>query len=206
MLLDAGADANARDDEGVAPLATAAQTGHLDVVATLLAAGADADTKDIDGGFPLMLAAAMGHTDIVKLLLTHGCNVDAVNDLGNTALVCATDFGRHECIRLLIRQGGASTAIRSGEDGRTALEIASKVGRDVQTIRELRRVCGGCGKTLDQNDGKFNKCAACQAAYYCSRTCQQADWPKHKDECARMRAAAAETAVVAVAKAAVPHC
>lgn len=36
LLMDGGADVNIKDDRGVAPLATAAGCGHLDVVQVLL--------------------------------------------------------------------------------------------------------------------------------------------------------------------------
>uniref|UniRef100_A0A915A697 MYND-type domain-containing protein n=1 Tax=Parascaris univalens TaxID=6257 RepID=A0A915A697_PARUN len=30
---------------------------------------------------------------------------------------------------------------------------------------------------------KLEKCAACKSIFYCSRSCQKADWPMHKVEC-----------------------
>jgi hypothetical protein len=135
--------------------------------------------------------------------LTHGCNVDATNRLGNTALLCAADQNHSECIRLLMRQGCADTTITSAQvDGRTPLKfVIDKGDADAKTIRELRRVCGACSTTPDKNKGKFNKCGACQAMYFCSVECQRVDWPKHKGECEQMKVAAeaATKAVAAVA-------
>jgi hypothetical protein len=83
----------------------------------------------------------------------------------------------------------------------TPLEYAIDKGdTDAKTIRQLRRVCGTCGVTPDK--GKFNKCGACQAMYYCSVECQTVDWPKHKGECEQMKATAAEMATKAAAAAA----
>ncbi|KLO11666.1 hypothetical protein SCHPADRAFT_974350 [Schizopora paradoxa] len=36
----------------------------------------------------------------------------------------------------------------------------------------------------DKGDHVLQKCARCQWTYYCSITCQKADWPRHKSECA----------------------
>jgi hypothetical protein len=91
-------------------------------------------------------------------------------------------------------------------NGKTPLEYAIDKGdADAEMIRELRRVCGTCSLTPDKNKGKFNKCAACQAMYYCSVECQRVDWPKHKGECEQMKAtaeAATKAAAAAAAKAA----
>jgi hypothetical protein len=99
-----------------------------------------------------------------------------------------------------MREGGADNSITSAQvSGRTPLEYAIDKGdADAETIRELRRVCGACSTTPDKNEGKFNKCGACQAMYYCSVECQRVDWPKHKDECKQIKATA-ETATKAAA-------
>jgi hypothetical protein len=112
--------------------------------------------------------------------------------------MCATDENHSECVRLLMGKGGADTSITSTQfNGMTPLEYAiDKNDADAKTIRQLRRVCGTCGVTPDK--GKFNKCGACQAMYYCSVECQRVDWPKHKGECEQMKATA-ETATKAAA-------
>ena len=49
MLLDAGADVDARDNGGMTPLMWAAKNGTADRVKFLLDAGADADAQDTYG-------------------------------------------------------------------------------------------------------------------------------------------------------------
>ena len=41
-------------------------------------------------------------------------------------------------------------------------------------------VCGACGAS-----NAIHRCARCQISWYCSSTCQTADWPLHKRVCAR---------------------
>jgi hypothetical protein len=40
------------------------------------------------------------------------------------------------------------------------------------------RLCANCHKT-----GKMHKCLKCKDAYYCSRVCQERDWPFHRHTC-----------------------
>lgn len=68
MLLDRGADANARQQLGYTALHTAAQLGDETIVDLLLAHGADPRAAGDDGKTPSDLAAAYGHVAIVKRL------------------------------------------------------------------------------------------------------------------------------------------
>ena len=79
--LDAGADVDAKDDEGNTALMDAASGGWRseDVIKLLLDAGADVDAKDDEGNTALMDAASGGwrNEDVVKVLLDAGADVDA---------------------------------------------------------------------------------------------------------------------------------
>ena len=68
VLIDSGADVNARQRHGWTPLHGAAQNGSVTSVERLLAAGADADATNDDGATPISLARAAGHEAIVDLL------------------------------------------------------------------------------------------------------------------------------------------
>jgi ankyrin repeat protein len=68
MLLDAGADPNARSASGGTPLHTAAFTGNARVAEMLLAAGADAQARDGKGSVPLDHARDHGHAEVAALL------------------------------------------------------------------------------------------------------------------------------------------
>jgi len=72
-LLEAGADANAKDNVGETALMRAARTGDSDTVQALLDAGADVNAKEERAGETvLMLAGERGHTEIVELLKKAG--------------------------------------------------------------------------------------------------------------------------------------
>ena len=75
--LAAGADVNAKNDNGATPLHGAAFTGRMEVVELLIANGANVNAKDKDGGTPLLHAALSGHREIVELLISKGADVNA---------------------------------------------------------------------------------------------------------------------------------
>ena len=72
LLLDAGAEINARDDAGMTALMKASRDGHFDVVKVLLERKADINAKNSHGVTALYWASKKGHTQIIKLLKTHG--------------------------------------------------------------------------------------------------------------------------------------
>ena len=69
MLLDKGAQVNARSKGGWTPLHYAAQQGHIEIVRLLCDRGADIEARDNYGTRPLHVAAIGGHLSIVKYLI-----------------------------------------------------------------------------------------------------------------------------------------
>jgi hypothetical protein len=170
------------------------------VVKVLLVAGASADASTSKGCTPLMQAAMNGHTSCLRELLENGCNVNAVESAGMTALMLASTFNHHACVRVLMREGGADASIATTHPsfaGTTPLRAATAEGADAKTVRQLMRVCGVCGKTK----GDISSCTRCRSAWYCGRTCQTVDWPKHQLVCEKMAAAKAAAKVAAKAAA-----
>jgi len=68
MLLEAGADANARQEGGFVPLHSAAANGNAPVVELLLKHGAHVDAKADDGKTPADTAADRGNKDLAEAL------------------------------------------------------------------------------------------------------------------------------------------
>jgi ankyrin repeat protein len=68
LLLDAGAQPNVRNQQGMTPLMFASNFGVTEVVSMLLECKADPTAKDNIGRTPLSLATGQGHSDVVELL------------------------------------------------------------------------------------------------------------------------------------------
>ena len=77
LLLEAGADKEAKNNYGRTPLIIAAQKGREAVVRLLLEAGADKEAKSNDGNTPLIRRRSNGHEAVVPLLLEAGADKEA---------------------------------------------------------------------------------------------------------------------------------
>ena len=105
-LLAAGADVNARDEQGWSPLMKACYNpelkhGFAEVAKALIAAGADIEAPIAYGVRPLMLAAGYGETAVVEVLLQAGADVLAKNEGGYTALMMVKQKHYVDVINLL---------------------------------------------------------------------------------------------------------
>src|SRR5947209_5518941 len=88
MLLERGADINARDEWGRTALMIGADEGYSELVSLLLDWEADVHARDERGYTALMFAAWKGHLDVVKALIERGADVNGVDTKrGYTALL-----------------------------------------------------------------------------------------------------------------------
>ncbi|MEI0603594.1 ankyrin repeat domain-containing protein [Brachyspira alvinipulli] len=140
LLIEKGADIEAKDDDGINALVYASTYNDEEMVKFLLEKGADANTvceienehTDI-ASTPLMNAAYRGNTNIINMLLENGANINYTTDFGMTALMMAASFNQFEAAKLLL-ENNADTSI-TDEYGRTALDLAKL--EDYKDIVEL---------------------------------------------------------------------
>jgi ankyrin repeat protein len=103
LLLDHGADVNAKMELGITPLYDAAHSGHWARVLTLLVSkGADIGAQTFDGSTALHGAAGTGWYEGVRILLESGADPLVKDKSGRTPLNCA-----EERVRSLL--GGTGT-------------------------------------------------------------------------------------------------
>jgi hypothetical protein len=125
-MIEAGADVNARAEQGVTALMLAAYGGYTRVARLLIEAGADLDLLANNGCTALMWAALSGRSEVARVLIDAGANVDVSQNDGVTALMLAALEGHSEVIRLLIEAGADPNA--TNKQGKTALMIAEAEG------------------------------------------------------------------------------
>jgi ankyrin repeat protein len=70
-LLEAGAEPNAKQQGGYAPLHEAAFNGNLELVRLLLQYGADPKLPNDDGESPISIAESNGHAEVARVLILH---------------------------------------------------------------------------------------------------------------------------------------
>ena len=116
ILLEKGADINAKDNYGRTPLMHAIQYGcSEEVIKILLEKGADINAKDNYGWTPLMHAIheceCECSKEVIKILLEKGADINAKNNYGWTPLMQAIHECECECecskevIKILLEKG-----------------------------------------------------------------------------------------------------
>ncbi|XP_067901041.1 ankyrin repeat and SOCS box protein 3 isoform X2 [Heterodontus francisci] len=104
LLLEKGADKEARDDYGITPLFLAAQYGKLESLRVLLQHGCDVNCQAFDKATPLFIAAQEGHTECVELLLSNGAdsNLYCSEDDWQLPIHAAAQMGKVKVLEFLI--------------------------------------------------------------------------------------------------------
>jgi len=176
-LCDNGADPNAKDVLGRAPVfclarspsSEALEPKALDLIGKLVERGADINTVDRTGMNPLFAPCFSDDLRAVDALLKVGADphrpflfFDATMQ-ASLSQVAAT-------IRMAPR---VIQALRDAE-ARPVDDAAPS-----QPLPQMEIKCRACGT----KQGRFRKCSRCKAAHYCSVECQKYDWQFHKRTC-----------------------
>ena len=135
LLIERGADVNARGSGQDHALFPAARSGAAGVVRLLLAHGANVNATDSFGSTPLHAAAGSGHDGIVRLLLQAGANPLARDtNMDESALDRAVKGGHATTAALLLAAGASATATNAGPN--SVLHLAVRNG-DFATVALL---------------------------------------------------------------------
>ena len=124
MVLNAGADINARNNSGQTALMRLDDDSSAEIVNALVYAGAKVNLKDEDGDSALLVAAALEKTEVLKALLDAGAKVNTRNKEGKTALMIAAEGGYVENVKALLEAG--ANVHQKNKDGATALNYAKE--------------------------------------------------------------------------------
>jgi len=142
LLIDNGADVNARDEDGDTPLDWADRRNQTATTALLRKHGGKTGEELGAGITPLQQVARDGHKEIAELLIAEGADVNAKNDYGWTPLHWAASRGHKEIVELLIAKGANVNA--KNKYGTTPLDMAN----DRETADLLRKHGGKTGEEL----------------------------------------------------------
>lgn len=112
VLIDAGADVNARNITGKTPIMFAAENAAIKTIGLLLAGGADINQRDLRGRTALMLAACSGENsaEVVQFLMNKSADIDARDRRGKSASFYAAGEGENLPMFQILQQAGAIDA------------------------------------------------------------------------------------------------
>ena len=103
LLIDKGANINAKDKNGKTALMKAAEYDKSSVIEILLKAGANIDEKDNNGWTALIWAETKGDKKTVDMLVKAGADTTIFNDV--TLLIYSAKIGDIEKVKKLIDKG-----------------------------------------------------------------------------------------------------
>lgn len=124
FLLGKGADINKLNEQGLAPLHTAARQRDSDMIAFLIGKGANVNERDADGWTPLLHAAFRNHVPSVDTLVKSGADINAATPGDFTPLAIAIEEGKFFAAKALL-DSGADANMPAGADGLTPLMLAA---------------------------------------------------------------------------------
>jgi ankyrin repeat protein len=129
LLLEKGANANARTNEGKTPLHMASMRGWLEVAKLLFKYGADVNGKDADHWTPLHFALEYNWTGpkVALWLIELVVDVNSEDNDGYTPLHFASVKGNLEVVRSLLKRGANLDA--RDKNGKAPFQLAPEAIR-----------------------------------------------------------------------------
>ena len=145
LLLERGADVNARYEGYGNLLQVASSRGRDEIVQILLDHGADVNAPVGKFGNALNTASYKGHHSIVQLLLDHGADVNASGSGGHNALQTAVYWDQSYIVRMLLDHGADINARKEEHGSLLQMALRGYHDRIAQTLLER-------GADVDTND------------------------------------------------------
>lgn len=138
LLLEHGAELNARTDKGRTAIFQAIEKQDLNLLQILLKYQANVNIGDNDNITPLHWASTFENSQILAELINYGADINAQNILGITPLMFAICASQKDAILILIKHGANLNL--TNIEGETALFVAIQT-QDIDIIKILLE-CG----------------------------------------------------------------
>ncbi|ROT70511.1 hypothetical protein C7M84_011187 [Penaeus vannamei] len=123
LLLEKGADVNAKNGMGQTALHLATIADNKKIVGLLIEKGVDLQVTDVNNESAMRIATRAASKATLELLKQGGCPLDAVTEDGATLLHLAATYGNLEAVKWLVRNGVDTEALdRMGETAAAAAE------------------------------------------------------------------------------------
>ena len=175
MLLENGADFNARGGGYVSALQNASLLSNPEPAEMLLRHGADINAVGGVYGTALQAAAWYGNVAVAKMLILKGANVSAEGGHDYSPLGAALASGELELAQLLIANGAILRPSRNGEDtllqairedqgprsGSYHVLMEERAVVNVQQRKFRRNSTGTCSQTRQGNSSFRPRSASC---------------------------------------------
>jgi ankyrin repeat protein len=150
LLLERGADANAKRGDNITPLMIVAGNGQTEIARTLLGKVNNVNAKDAGGQTALSWAARFGRVETGRMLIEKGAQINVADSEGFTPLMHAAANAHAELAQMLIEKGANVNA--RDKKGRTAVIIATRYGREPKIVKML--VAKGADPNAKDNNGR----------------------------------------------------
>ncbi|KAG4098229.1 ankyrin [Neocallimastix lanati (nom. inval.)] len=135
LLIENGADVNARDSKNFTPLMFATQCDNKSIIELLVEHGADVNAVSKDSYTALILACEEGNLEISRYLIEKGADINAKDSRRTTSLMNAIRSGNKELVDYLLSNKNLTINVKD-YNGWNALMTASYRGQ-LDTVKAL---------------------------------------------------------------------
>ncbi len=133
LLIEAGANVDESNTDGLTPLIAASMNNHIEAVRVLCENNADPNSQTLNDKYTALMFAKS--KEVFKILLDRGANTALRNKWGDTVLDLAQAHENNEFIRLL--------------ESSKKVDIGSSTEQKVRQIKEIQSWLFGHGDRFD---------------------------------------------------------
>jgi ankyrin repeat protein len=133
LLIQRGADTNAKDVHSSTVRHVALIYGNCEIAELLLAHGADPNAVGLWGYTPLHFASWINDARMVNLLIAHGADIEARSVAGDTPLNVSSRYGKRLAMEALLEHGADAGA--HNDEGVTPLHCLIQYLWDISSDR-----------------------------------------------------------------------